>query len=214
MPEFRDLKGQIFNHWTVLFVGKSKPRTHWWSMCVCGKVKEVAGIHLTTGASKSCGCVRPSGRGHKNYTHGGTSLYGDDLRLEYNSWVAMRGRCKDPHNKSWHNYGGRGITVCPRWDDLHAFVSDMGRRPSKAHTIERIDVNRGYEPGNCVWATHAQQARNRRTNALVEINGQTMTMTDARRLTGLWPPAIRRRIKAGLPFPARCVEEDIKALGE
>lgn len=81
---------------------------------------------------------------------------------EYNVWISMRRRCMCETDKSYPDYGGRGITICRRWDSFPAFLEDMGKRPSLDHSIDRIDNNAGYYPGNCRWATRSQQQKNKR----------------------------------------------------
>ena len=83
----------------------------------------------------------------------------------YRSWLSMRSRCRNPNNESFQYYGGRGIAIAPRWDSFEAFLADMGERPEGA-SLDRIDVNGNYEPGNCRWATMATQARNTRQSKL------------------------------------------------
>lgn len=99
---------------------------------------------------------------------------------EYRAWINMRSRCKTPSANGYHRYGGRGITVCERWDNsFEAFIEDMGPRPSPKHSVDRIDVNGNYEPGNCRWATKQEQARNLTNNRIVTINGRRMTLAEA-----------------------------------
>jgi hypothetical protein len=96
------------------------------------------------------------------------------LTPEYRAWAGIKTRCEDPTNAAYPYYGGRGITLCARWQDFRAFLLDVGERPSRALTLERVDNDRGYEPGNVVWASRKAQARNRRSNKLVTYKGETM----------------------------------------
>lgn len=96
----------------------------------------------------------------------------------YKTWAAMKRRCANPSDENFHNYGGRGISVCERWKNSYdAFIEDMGLRP-EGTTIERKDNNGNYEPGNCIWATETQQNRNRRTNRWITFDGRTQTLKE------------------------------------
>lgn len=111
---------------------------------------------------------------------------GAKRRPEYNTWKLMRRRCHVPTRKDYRLYGARGIRVCDRWNEsFWAFLKDMGPRPSAKHSIDRIDVNGNYEPGNCRWATNAEQGRNRRSNVWVLLNGQRMCVADAEAALGV-----------------------------
>lgn len=98
--------------------------------------------------------------------------------VEYNAWRLMRQRCNDPKNKHYKHYGGRGIKICDRWNSYEAFIEDMGRRPSKKHSLDRIDVNGNYEPNNCRWATVVTQARNRRDAIYLTFHGETLHLKE------------------------------------
>lgn len=119
----------------------------------------------------------------------------------YSVWQHMIGRCTNPNGgRSWANYGGRGIRVCERWrDSFEEFLSDMGPRPSSGHSIDRIDNDGNYEPGNCRWATLAEQARNRRGNLRITHNGETLCVRDWSVRTGIGETTLAYRLKAGMP---------------
>jgi hypothetical protein len=130
--------------------------------------------------------------------HGCGGGRGRSQSPEYRAWAQMIARCENPRELGYKNYGGRGIRVCPRWRESFAeFLSDMGRRPSDKHSIDRIDNNGGYEPSNCRWATRAQQNANHRGNHLVLVDGITEPLTHACKRHGLGIAMIRNRMKRG-----------------
>jgi hypothetical protein len=121
---------------------------------------------------------------------------------EYHIWLAMRSRCRNPKDKAWKNYGGRGLCVCDRWDDFAAFISDVGLRPSASHSLDRIDNERGYEVGNVRWATKREQVRNMRRNRIYTHGGKTMCMKDWAEFTGIHVSCLRARLNRGLDIAA------------
>lgn len=123
---------------------------------------------------------------------------------EYRTWGCMLSRCRNPNVERYPEYGGRGITVCDRWLDYKNFLADMGRRPSPSHSIERIDTDGNYEPGNCKWATRSEQARNRRPFEhnggrvkLLTAMGETKRLHEWARQFGLHPGALAMRLRSG-----------------
>ena len=113
-----------------------------------------------------------------------------------NSWMMMRQRCNNPAFTYYANYGGRGIRVCSRWDSFDMFVRDMGPRP-EGTTLDRIDSQGHYEPGNCRWASAKTQANNRRSNRQLTAHGKTMNLSEWATELGVSKQAIRKRIALG-----------------
>ena len=114
----------------------------------------------------------------------------------YSSWGHMIQRCTNPNHKHWHHYGGRGISVCVRWREFKVFLADMGECPI-GQTIDRINTNGNYEPGNCKWATRGEQQNNRRDNVVLEHNGVKRTVTGWAKFLGIKKITLDFRIRRG-----------------
>jgi hypothetical protein len=165
---------------------KGATRPLWLVRCDCGQEKVVVGANLRSGQTTSCGC---SQRKHGMY---GTA--------EYTTWKSMFQRCFNPKTERFPSYGGRGITVCGRWmgdGGFQRFLEDMGRRPSPDHSLDRIDANGNYEPGNCRWATTVEQARNKRTSRVLVVNGESATIAGWAARAGLGASTVKERLRRG-----------------
>jgi hypothetical protein len=119
---------------------------------------------------------------------------------EYVVWMGMIARCNNPKSKDFKRYGGRGIRICLRWNSFPNFFTDMGPRPSSKHSIDRIDNNGDYKPGNCRWVTYKEQARNRRNNRLINIGGKLITLEEASTITNIKRTTLQRRLDVGWPI--------------
>lgn len=194
-----NLTGQRFGRWTVLdLADRVGGRTAYHCVCQCGGRRVVVGKDLWNGHSKSCGClnseVAAARARARNKTHG---RHGSDT---YKTWLAMIARCTRPCVNDYARYGGAGIVVCSRWRAFENFLADMGERPSPRHTIDRIDGTKGYEPGNCQWATMEEQQNNKRSNRLLTFGGKTMSISRWARHIGMNKVTLRGRLERGWPI--------------
>ena len=134
----------------------------------------------------SCGCVSL-----ESWSHGMSRT------KEYSTWSKMRSRCYNKNSKDYPDYGGRGIKTSEEWSDFSSFFKDMGAAPTKKHSIDRINVNGDYSKDNCRWATANQQARNKRTNLIIEYNGERLCLIDMCEKYNLAYKYTSKRLKNG-----------------
>lgn len=121
---------------------------------------------------------------------------------EYRAWTGMIQRCENPKNDAFKSYGGRGIKVCKRWRlSFESFLEDAGYRPSDKHTIERIDVNKGYSKSNVCWATRLEQQRNRRNSLYVDYKGERVLLKKLSEKLGIKYDTLRGRMRWGMKKP-------------
>lgn len=188
MTRHKDIAGRKFGRWAVLKRdGRNKFRQALWlCRCDCGATGHISTGALTSGNSRSCSCLQRDA----------VTSHGLSHLPEYRSWSGMTARCTRPSSNRFDSYAGRGITICARWQDFESFLADMGPSPSPEHSIERIDNDGDYEPGNCRWATAKEQARNRRDTRLVNWRGKTLCLAECAEALGvnykaLWKSAKR-----------------------
>jgi hypothetical protein len=187
--KFIDRTGHKYGKLTVTsFSHMENGRAVWNCVCDCGKQAIVRGNALQRKNTRSCGCLF-------------STLNGKSKRSEYTIWRLMKYRCLDKGCDQYHNYGGRGITICKQWiDSYECFLSDMGPRPSRQYTLDRIDNNGKYEPGNCRWATRKEQANNTSTNKWITFNGKTATVTQWADSIGLKASILHKRLSNKWPI--------------
>lgn len=190
----RDLTGARFERLVVVELkGRSNRGTLLWSCrCDCGGQAEAPTNDLVRGHHLSCGCLQRERSAERKLKHGYAKT------LEYRIWGTMISRCDNQEHISYPDYGAKGITVCERWRNSVAdFIADMGPRPSRRHSIDRINSDGHYEPGNCRWASPKEQSRNTSRNRFVTYNGETLTLAEWGERTGLRGSLIGNRLKAG-----------------
>jgi hypothetical protein len=175
--------GNVYGRLTVIAPGTPTKRglPRWRVACSCGAaVRTVAQSDLRSGHTRSCGCYRVETTKQHRTIHGAAET------LDYGIWLHMIGRCHCRTDHKYPDYGGRGIVVCDEWRrSFEAFRRDVGTRPSLRHSIERIDNNGNYEPGNCRWALGLEQAQNKRSCVYVALDGAVLTTSEAARRMGI-----------------------------
>ncbi len=189
----RLLIGKQFNYLTVIGLAQkaknNKIRLH--CRCECGKHTMPERRRLLNNEVKSCGCKQKLTIKH------GAARFRMSTKT-YRTWMNMKFRCYNKNNKSYDNYGGRGITVCSRWlKAFENFLADMGEPPTPSHSIERKNNNGNYDPDNCMWATPIQQARNTRRNHVVECRGEKNIVSAWAEQSHIKASLIYARLKAG-----------------
>lgn len=165
--------------------------------CDCGNVFTSFPSRWNTYKGKGCGkCYRTrafAGKNNPKYRHGGTLEH----RFEMNSYRGMLMRCYKPNYRAYHRYGGRGIGVCDRWlgdDGFSNFIKDMGKKPTRKHSIDRIDNDKGYSPDNCRWASQTDQMRNTTRSVYYEVEGNRGTMQELSEIYNINPGTVISRI--------------------
>lgn len=195
MPNVIDLSGQRFGRLTVIkrVENGNGGRARWLCRCDCGNEKTVLSGNLRSGDIQSCGCL------WKELTSARSTRHGLHHTRLYSIWIGMIHRCTDEKHIYYKHYGGRGIKVCSEWlNSVTAFYDwAMGNGYSDELTIDRIDPDGDYEPSNCRWATAKVQASNKRKTIRLEINGETKTMDEWSKTTGVKYATIYARYKRG-----------------
>ena len=167
--------------------GKTKPA--WMCLCDCGVSTVVTSSNLSTGHTTSCGCVQKDIMRQRR-------IYPLDLKAEYEIWRGIKQRTgtRSGKNAKWYS----GIEMSDQWkNSFEVFIEDMGRRPSKLHSIERLDYSKGYSKENCIWATTETQANNRRSNVFLTLNGLTLTIAQWAERVPLSQSTLAARVRRG-----------------
>lgn len=193
----RDLRGEVFGRLRVLgCVGKSGRHLVWHCLCECGTYKSIIAGTLLRGGVASCGCLRREGK--SNRSHGmSRSRY-------FNIWQQMKMRCFNPNSGGFPNYGGRGITIYEPWiasfQEWYNYVSRLPYFDEPGRSLDRVDVNLDYEPGNLRWATRREQGANMTTNRHITFEGKTKILVEWAREFGMSASCLGDRLDDGWSF--------------
>lgn len=184
------LVGRTFGSLLVVAVGSMiNGKTHMVCACSCGKETTATVGHLVDGRRLSCGCAK-----------NGNPKHGKRRTKEYSIWCDMKKRCSNQSSISYRWYGAKGVKVCERWLTFENFLDDMGTCP-EGMSLDRIDASKGYQPGNCRWATAKEQTENRAVQKFYTLNGETMTLPDWCKKVGINYSTMRGRLnRSGMSF--------------
>lgn len=196
MRKFEDFTGRRYGKLVVVEHVKTPKRHKWKCKCDCGNTVVVNGSDLKSGDTRSCGCL------HINKLINMSKKHGLSHHRLYTIYHGMINRCSNKKNRAYHNYGGRGIKVCDEWknDFLGFYKWSMDNGYEDHLTIDRIDVNRDYSPDNCRWASYRQQGNNTRTNKRITYNGESHTLAEWSRITGISYQKLQYRTSKGWPI--------------
>lgn len=186
----QDLTGRKFGRLLVLGRCNDRLGFFWTCRCDCGSERVASSDALRRGKVRSCGCLRVDANVAKSRRHGKSKTRVHQI------WLAMRSRCQNPNMRAYHRYGGRGIKVCDRWREFEKFLADMGE-PGERESIDRIDNDGNYEPGNCRWVTQKAQMRNRHCNRLLTFQGKTQTVVEWAEELQISEDVLGRRVRKG-----------------
>lgn len=196
--QFKDIANQRFGRLIAMSRGKQNAanRAEWNCVCDCGNKVSVAGAALRSGNTKSCGCGKSIAISKAHTTHGHAKVR--NFSRAYMIWRAMVSRCHTETNRSYKDYGARGISVCDAWrNSFEAFLADMGE-PADGMSLERSKNSEGYSPGNCIWASRLIQANNTRANVMIETPTSVMTLAQFSRFTGIRYSNLRSKLARGV----------------
>jgi hypothetical protein len=182
--------GDTYGYWTVTSISVLRKKTHYkiYCKCICGVERYVSKEHLVAKNSVSCGCVKAALTSIRVKTHDKSKS------LVYKVWGSMKQRCQNSRDKNYPSYGGRGITVCERWQKFENFYVDMGSPPFEGASLDRIDNSKNYALENCRWATRSQQMNNTRGNAWLTYDGKTQTLSTWAAELSLAPSSLCARL--------------------
>lgn len=204
MDKIKIVIGQIFYLLTVISLEEKRALNGgyiWKCQCSCGNITSVRADSLKNGTTKSCGCLVKEI----------TTTHGQSYSVEYQTWASMKDRCSNSNSENFINYGGRGISVCDRWlNSFENFYNDIGDRPSDDHSIDRINNDGNYEPGNCKWSTSEEQNNNTSRNKFYNYNGKNYSIEQLSKEYNINENTLTTRLSRGLT-----IEEAInKPIGE
>lgn len=188
-----DITGKKYGKLKVIELAYRKGgKSYWKCLCSCGNTRIIQGYDITSGHTKSCGCIRKLDGKEPHFRHG------DSKTRLYRIWSNMKDRCDNPNNHYFKDYGGRGITYCNEWKDYIAFKKwALSNGYQDELTIDRSNNNGNYEPANCRWITIKEQQRNRRSNHLLTYNGETHCINEWAEILGISRETIKNRLNCG-----------------